>query len=82
MTTPEELDPHYLSYMLRIWRKRDANGQPVWRASLEEPGSHQTENFGDTGALFSFLRGRLEIEEPGAQGRRVAPPDLSSAGQG
>jgi hypothetical protein len=82
MTTDEELDPHYLSYMLRMWRKRDENGQPVWHASLEAPGSHHTENFGDTGALFSYLWSRLEIADPVAPGRVAAPPDSSSAPQG
>ena len=32
----------YLSYMLRMWLRRDSNGEPVWSASLQEPGSHRT----------------------------------------
>ena len=59
MNSQEDLDPNYLSYMLRMWRARDSNGRQVWCASLEEPGSHHTESFGDTEAMFTFLQGRL-----------------------
>jgi len=43
----------------------------VWCASLEEPGSHVTESFEDTNALFAYLLTKLGIE--GADGH--APPD-------
>jgi hypothetical protein len=65
MNSQEDPDSRYLSYMLRMWRKRDGNGQPVWCATLEEPGSHHTESFGDADALFAFLQSRLGIEMPG-----------------
>jgi len=58
----EESDTDYLSYMLRMWRRRDSNGEKVWCASLEEPGSRHTESFGDIHTLFSFLQSRLDIE--------------------
>jgi len=45
-----------------MWLKRDGNGELVWCASLEEPGSRHTESFGDIGAMFSFIQSRLEIE--------------------
>jgi hypothetical protein len=58
----EEFDSGYLSYMLRMWRRRDSNGERVWCASLEEPGSRHTESFGEIGALFAFLQRRLGLE--------------------
>ena len=64
MKTPDERAPRYLSYLLRVWRMTDGQGQPVWCASLEEPGSHHTESFADMGALFTFLRRRLDTELP------------------
>jgi hypothetical protein len=64
MNSQEDFDAGYQSYMLRMWRKRDSNGKPVWCASLEEPGSRHTESFGDASALFAFLQGRLGIEKP------------------
>jgi hypothetical protein len=66
----------YLSYMLRMWRKRDGNGKAVWCASLEEPGSRHTEIFEDTNAMFAFLQSQLgtEHDKPGehAQGEQEA----------
>jgi len=57
-----DADRVYLSYMLRMWCRRDSNGELVWCASLEEPGSRHTESFGDIGALFAFLHRRLGLE--------------------
>jgi hypothetical protein len=57
--SPEDREPLYLSYLLRLWRKRDDQGRSVWCASLEEPGSHQTVRFRDVPALFDFLRTQL-----------------------
>jgi hypothetical protein len=59
MNAHKDLDTRYLSYMLRMWRKTDGQGQPVWCASLEEPGSHQTARFGDMPSMFAFLQRRL-----------------------
>ena len=67
MNSHEDPDSGYLSYMLRMWRIRDCNGKAVWCASLEEPGSHHTENFGDADAMFAFLQSQLGIEKPGEQ---------------
>jgi hypothetical protein len=60
MKAHDDLDTCYLSYLLRLWRKRDGAGRLVWCASLEEPGRHQTARFGDLGALLAFLQGQLE----------------------
>ena len=60
----------YLSYMLRLWHKRDSNGKQVWCASLEEPGSHLIERFEDSSALFAYLQSKLGIEEPNESAQR------------
>jgi len=61
----EDSDSGYLSYMLRMWCRRDHKGEPVWCASLEEPGSRHTESFGDINAMFAFLQRRLAGEMRG-----------------
>ena len=58
-------DTGYVSYMLRMWSKRDSNGKQVWCASLEEPGSRRTERFEDANAMFAFLRRKLGTGQPG-----------------
>lgn len=74
MNSQEDPEAGYMSYMLRMWRKRDSNGQAVWCASLEEPGSRHTESFADASALFAFLQSQLGIEKPGehTQGEQQA----------
>ena len=70
MHPQEDSDIGYLSYMLRMWLKRDGEGNQVWCASLEEPGSRHTESFGDVSAMFSFLQSRLDIEIHDAAGQQ------------
>ena len=67
MHSQKKSETGYLSYMLRMWRKRDSNGKAVWCASLEEPGSRHTESFEDTSVMFAFLQSKLgfEHDEPG-----------------
>ena len=78
--SPEDREPSYLSYLLRLWRKRDDQGQPVWCASLEEPGSHQTVRFRDLPALFAFLQTQLGSATPGGlvQEEQQAPEEPRS----
>ena len=64
MQPREDSDTRRLSYLLRMWLRRNAQGELGWCASLEEPGSHHTESFADMGALFAFLRRRLDAELP------------------
>ena len=45
----------YVAYMLRLWHAGSLGGQPVWRASLENPHTGERLAFGDTRALFAFL---------------------------
>ncbi len=65
MHPQEDSDNGYLSYMLRMWLRRDSKGLPVWCASLEEPGSRHTESFVEISEMFSFLRERLDAEMQG-----------------
>jgi hypothetical protein len=78
--SPDDREPLYLSYLLRLWRKRDDQGRPVWCASLEEPGSHQTVRFKDVPALFAFLRTQLGSATPGgpANEEQQAPEEPGS----
>lgn len=45
----------YLSYLLRLWRATDSEGNVVWRASLESPGTRQRQGFASLKSLFEFL---------------------------
>jgi len=65
MHPQQESDTGYVSYMLRMWSKRDGNGKQMWCASLEEPGSRHTERFEDANAMFAYLRRKLGTEESG-----------------
>ena len=62
MQPREDSDTRHLSYLLRLWLRRNAQGELGWCASLEEPGSHHTEHFAEIAALFAFLRRRLDAE--------------------
>ena len=77
---PDDSEPRYLSYLLRLWRKRDDQGRPVSCASLEEPGSHHTVRFKDLTALFAFLQTQLgsATAEGPAQEAQKAPGEPRS----
>jgi hypothetical protein len=49
----------YKSYLLRLWETSE-NGQRVWRASLEPPGSRQRQGFASLEALFAFLEEQID----------------------
>ncbi len=74
MYAQADLDTRYLSYMLRMWRTWDDEGQPVWCASLEAPGSHEMASFGDICSMFAFLQGRLGLAQPGEFAPEEPPP--------
>lgn len=44
----------YFSFLLRIWQAGTSE-QPLWRASLEDPHTHQVTGFNDMNALFAHL---------------------------
>ena len=49
---------NYLSYLLRLWRV-DGGPTPIWRASLQRPGTAEPIYFGDLEALVAFLRAEM-----------------------
>ena len=46
--------PHYISYLVRLWRDADSRGA-VWQASAEHPMTGQRIHFTSPAALFDFL---------------------------
>ena len=57
---------NYTAYMLRIWQE-ERNGRPVWRASLETPGSGERRAFASLTELLAFLETDMESELEPAQ---------------
>lgn len=57
--------PTYRAYLIRLWRADNA-GQPVWRVSLEAPGSHKQIRFDSLPALCAYLAVQMRLD--GAQG--------------
>jgi hypothetical protein len=57
--------PDYLAYLVRLWRAgedgetRTPAEKPVWRASIENPHTHQQAGFASLEALFDFLREQI-----------------------
>ena len=45
----------YLSFLLRLWRV-SVEGAPVWRISLQRPGTAEGIRFADLDAVVAFLR--------------------------
>ena len=61
----------YRSYLLRLWQA-DLGGEAVWRASLQNPHTHERRGFANLADLFTFL----ENEVGGAvQGRTPVAVD-------
>ncbi len=57
----------YFAYMLRLWRAGSRGGQPVWRASLENPHTGERLAFATVANLFVFLTEKIGacVETPG-----------------
>lgn len=55
---------NYQAYLLRL-RRVDNAGQPVWRFSLERPGSGEPRNFDRLVEVFDFLQQQMQIDERG-----------------
>ncbi len=55
----------YQAYLLRLWTEQ-RGGQPVWRASLEDPHTGQRLGFADLTQLFAFLQKQAGRQPPGA----------------
>ncbi|NJN98761.1 MAG: hypothetical protein HC875_34050 [Anaerolineales bacterium] len=61
----EKVQPTYLSYLLRLRRVNEV-AQPVWRISLETPGSETQVQFENLSALCTYLAARIRaVEEEG-----------------
>jgi hypothetical protein len=54
----------YLSYLLRLWQTSD-DGEQIWRASLESPGTEERLGFASIEDLIDFLRDRTRPEGEG-----------------
>jgi hypothetical protein len=52
----------YLSYLVRLWRT-SSNGEQIWRASVESPGSGRRQGFSSLQELFSFLEAQANRAE-------------------
>jgi hypothetical protein len=50
---------HYLSFLLRLWRA-GGDGEPVWRASLENPHTGEHLGFANLRELFAYLEAQIE----------------------
>lgn len=51
-----DCDPmFYLSYLLRLWLENGGEHDRKWRASLEDPRTHETRVFDNLEAVFEFL---------------------------
>jgi hypothetical protein len=50
---------HYRAFLLRLWQERSEGGW-VWRASLEDPHSHERKGFADLERLSAFLKEQTE----------------------
>jgi hypothetical protein len=55
----------YLSYLLRLWQTSD-DGEQIWRASLETPGTGERQGFASIEDLIRFLRDRTEAQSEGS----------------
>jgi hypothetical protein len=70
--------PDYLAYLVRLWRAVDDREtqtpaqKPVWRASIEDPHTHEQAGFASLEALFDFLREMTHQEE---RSHTYADPD-------
>ena len=51
MTEPRR----YRAYLLRLWLAEGEDGQPVWRAALEDARTNERHGFADLARLCTFL---------------------------
>lgn len=54
-----EDDRRYLSYMLRLWQT-SSDGEQIWRASLESPGTGERRGFANLKDLFDYLEAQID----------------------
>jgi len=71
------MDKGYRSYLLRLWQTSD-DGELIWRASLETPGTRKQYGFANLKDLFDFLEAQTapplskddQAQSPGGEERR------------
>jgi hypothetical protein len=68
MTEPRR----YRAYILRLWLAEGDDGQPVWRAALEDARTNERHGFADLARLCAFL----EAQTAHWAGRDAHPPEL------
>jgi hypothetical protein len=54
-----EEERRYLSFMLRLWQT-SSDGEQIWRASLECPGTGERRGFAGLKNLFDYLEEQIE----------------------
>ena len=70
MTEPRR----YRAYLLRLWQAAGKDGQPVWRAALEDARSGERHGFADLAQLCAFL----EEQTAGWTEHDAQPPERES----
>jgi len=55
----------YMAFLLRLWQE-ESDGRVVWRASLEEAGSHLRHSFSGLRPLTTFLDAKMSGPEEGS----------------
>lgn len=60
MSKPET---RYIAYLVRMWSTNDAQGEVVWRASIQSPGETARRGFESLESLFVFLRQECKRSE-------------------
>jgi len=75
--------PDYQSFLLRLYRVRGEPGaqstptETIWRASLENPRTHQRQGFADLEELFDFLRHEIGVASNSA-GEPLESPEKTA----
>lgn len=62
-----EENPHYFSYMLRLWQTSERDAK-VWRASLDSPITRERLGFENLEDLFEFLHKQLDADDKDEEG--------------
>ena len=64
---------HYMAYLVRLWQV-NGEGQPAWRASIEDPHTGEQRGFASLENLVAFLREQMEETSS-----RIAPRDSDNS---
>jgi hypothetical protein len=68
-----QIDQSYYSWLLRLWRVV-AEGNTVWRASLEDPHTGKQRGFAGLDDLSSFLQGQTTESTESKERRQTGMP--------